>query len=48
MGNILHDWGLEEKKGLIKKAFNAVNEGGAFVAIENIIDNERKKNLFGL
>ena len=48
MGNILHDWSLEEKKSLIKKAFEAVNKGGAFVAIENVIDNERKKNLFGL
>ncbi len=42
MGNILHDWSLEEKKFLIKKAFEAVNIGGAFVAIENVIDNERK------
>jgi len=33
---------------LIKKAFDAVNKGGAFVAIENVIDNERRKNLFGL
>lgn len=33
---------------MIKKAFDAVNKGGAFVAIENVIDNERRKNLFGL
>lgn len=48
MGNILHDWGLEDKKKLIKKAFDALPQGGAFAVIENIIDNERKQNAFGL
>jgi len=48
MGNILHDWGTKEKKMLIKKAYDALPEGGALVAIENIIDNERRKNAFGL
>ena len=47
MGNILHDWNLEKKKILIKKAYEALPEGGAFVAIESIIDNERKDNIFG-
>ncbi|SMG53293.1 methyltransferase [Arenibacter troitsensis] len=48
MGNILHDWGTNDKKILIKKAYAALPEGGAFVVIENIIDNERNKNAFGL
>ena len=48
MGNILHDWGTEEKKSLIQKAYNALPEGGAFVVIENIIDDDRSKNAFGL
>ena len=48
MGNILHDWGLEEKKLLIKKAYDALPEGGALVVIENIIDDNREKNAFGL
>lgn len=48
MGNILHDWGTNDKKILIKKAYTALPEGGAFVVIENIIDNERNKNAFGL
>jgi hypothetical protein len=48
MGNILHDWGLADKKMLIKKAYDALPVGGAFVVIENIIDNERKSNVFGL
>ncbi|QBZ97667.1 methyltransferase [Flavobacterium sangjuense] len=48
MGMILHDWDLENKKMLIKKAYNALPEGGAFIAVEAIIDDERKKNVFGL
>ena len=48
MGNILHDWGLEEKKALIKKAYDALPDGGALVVIENIIDDDRSKNAFGL
>ena len=48
MGNILHDWDEETKLMLIKKAYDALPNGGAFVVIENIIDNERKNNVFGL
>lgn len=48
MGNILHDWNLEEKKLLIRKAYDALPSGGAMMAIENVIDDERKENAFGL
>jgi O-methyltransferase domain/Dimerisation domain len=48
MGMILHDWGLEDKKMLMKKAYDALPEGGALVAIENIIDDNRSENAFGL
>ena len=48
MGNILHDWDEETKLVLMKKAYDAIPEGGAFVAIEGIIDDERKKNIFGM
>jgi predicted O-methyltransferase YrrM len=48
MGMILHDWGKADKKMLFKKAFEALPSGGAFVAIENIIDDDRSKNAFGL
>jgi precorrin-6B methylase 2 len=48
MGNILHDWGLREKKMLIRKAYDALPKGGSLVVIENIIDNERRENTFGL
>jgi hypothetical protein len=48
MGNILHDWNLEKKKILIGKAFDALPEGGAFIAVENLIDDARRENAFGL
>ncbi len=48
MGNILHDWNEENKIQLIQKAYDALPTGGAFIAIENIIDNERKQNAFGM
>ena len=48
MGMILHDWNLEKKKMLIAKAWRALPAGGAFVAIENVIDNDRRQNVFGL
>ena len=48
MGMILHDWNLEKKKVLIGKAYEALPPGGAFVAIEALIDDERRKNAFGL
>ena len=48
MGNILHDWNLDGKKTLIKKAYAALPAGGAFIAIENVIDDARRENAFGL
>lgn len=48
MGNILHDWNLEKKKALIAKAYAALPPGGAFIAVENVIDDARRANAFGL
>ena len=48
MGMILHDWNLEKKRHLIRAAFEALPPGGAFVAIEALIDDARRENLFGL
>ena len=48
MGMILHDWNLEKKMMLVRKAYDALPEGGAFVVIENIIDDARRENAFGL
>jgi O-methyltransferase domain/Dimerisation domain len=48
MGNILHDWDEETKIMLMQKAYDALPTGGAFIAIENIIDDERNQNAFGM
>ena len=48
MGMILHDWNLEKKRHLIRAAYEALPEGGVFVVIENLIDDARRENLFGL
>ena len=48
MGMILHDWNLEKKMHLIRSAYDSLPEGGAFVAIEALIDDARRENLHGL
>jgi predicted O-methyltransferase YrrM len=48
MSLILHDWNLERKMRLLQAAYEALPAGGALVVVENIIDNERRKNVFGL
>ena len=48
MGLILHDWNLERKMHLIQSAYDALPEGGAFVVVENLIDDARRENVFGL
>jgi hypothetical protein len=48
MGLILHDWNLERKMHLIRAAYDALPDGGAFIVIENLIDDARRENAFGL
>lgn len=48
MGHILHDWNMEEKQMLLKKAFDALPAGGALIVYEALIDDERRENTFGL
>ncbi|MBK7580033.1 MAG: methyltransferase [Myxococcales bacterium] len=48
MGNILHDWDEDQKRALITKVFTALRPGGAFIAVENVIDDARRTNTFGL
>ena len=48
MGLILHDWNLDRKMQLIRSAYEALPEGGAFIVIENLIDDARRENAFGL
>lgn len=48
MGLILHDWNLEGKMHLIRSVYDALPDGGAFIVIENLIDDARRENAFGL
>ncbi|MGH9938973.1 MAG: methyltransferase [Blastocatellia bacterium] len=48
MGIILHDWNLDKKIHLVRTAFDALPPGGAFIVIENLIDDARRENVFGL
>ncbi|MGH9415418.1 MAG: methyltransferase [Terriglobales bacterium] len=48
LGHILHDWNLEQKKQLLARAFEALPAGGALIVHDAIIDDERRKNAFGL
>ena len=48
MGLILHDWNLDGKMHLIRSAHDALPDGGAFIVIENLIDDARRENAFGL
>ena len=48
MGHIIHDWDLPTKKMLVKKAFDALPSGGAFIVYDAIIDDDRSTNAFGL
>ena len=48
MSNILHDWDDEQKQLLINKAYASLHIGGRLVVIENIIDNDRRQNTFGM
>lgn len=48
MGHVLHDWDLAQKRQLIQKAFDALPKGGALVVMDEIIDDDRTRNVFGL
>jgi hypothetical protein len=48
MGHVLHNWGLEQKKLLVRKAYDALPPGGALVVYEALIDDERRENAFGM
>jgi len=48
MSLVLHDWNLERKMLLLEAAHKALRAGGALIVIENIIDDARRENAFGL
>lgn len=48
LGHVLMDWPVDVKKMLIRKAYEALNPGGFLLIYDEIIDNDRKKNLHAL
>ena len=48
LGHILHDWNLEEKRMLLRKAHDALPSGGAVIVYDAVIDDDRRQNAFGL
>jgi len=48
MGMILHDWNLDMKMTLLKKAHDVIPRGGALIVYDHVIDDERRKNVNGL
>ena len=48
MGHILHDWGMDQKRQLVAKAYAALPPGGALIVHDAMIDDERRTNVGGL
>ncbi|AET88977.1 O-methyltransferase family 2 [Burkholderia sp. YI23] len=48
MGHILHDWNLTQKLELLAKCHAALPPGGCLIVYDAIIDDERRRNAFGL
>jgi hypothetical protein len=48
MGHILHDWGMDDKMRLLRKAYDALPTGGALIVYESLIDDDRRHNVQGL
>src|SRR5262249_1500102 len=47
MGMILHDWSLDEKRQLLRKAHDALPMGGSLIVYERLIDDGRRRNVGG-
>jgi O-methyltransferase domain/Dimerisation domain len=48
MGNIIHGMNEEAKLAMIKKVYDVLPPKGLLITIENVIDDERTKNTFGM
>ncbi|MFI9235339.1 methyltransferase [Streptomyces sp. NPDC053079] len=47
-GHILSNWALPKAKTLLRKAYEALQEGGVLVIYETLLDDERRENVAGL
>lgn len=48
LGNILHDWSVEDNMKILRNAHDMLARKGMLVVIENVIDDEKKANVPGL
>lgn len=48
IGDILYGLNIDEKRLLLKKAYDALPEGGALIVYDAILDDERRSNAYGL
>src|SRR3954464_14065118 len=48
LGRVLHNWDLETKTMLLRKAYDAVPNGGAVVVYDMLIDDDRRSNTSAL
>jgi hypothetical protein len=48
LGHVLHDWGLDAKRSLLHRSYDALPSGGAVIVYETLIDDERRTDAFGL
>ncbi|KUN91384.1 methyltransferase [Streptomyces caeruleatus] len=48
MGHVLHDWNLDIKQMLIRKAYEALRPGGSLLVYEMLVDDERRCNTTGM
>ena len=48
LGHVLHGSSEEQRKTAIKKAFDALNPGGALLIYDAMVDPARRKNLTGM
>lgn len=47
-GHVLHDWDLETKRFLLRKAFGALQPGGLVMIYDTLIDDERNDRTFAM
>ncbi|MEU6731383.1 methyltransferase [Nonomuraea wenchangensis] len=43
MGHVLHDWDESQRRGLVHKAYDAVNPGGTLLVYDRMLDDERSR-----
>ena len=48
LGHVLHDWGLDGKRSLLRRVYEALPENGVVIVYEMLIDDERRTNAAGL